>query len=1771
MPGPGSTNPLDDPDGFSWPEQDEHLEWDNQRDIGSPFDHFSAVEPGLVEGPPDTILPQAGSMTLLPLRAPALHPADLGLSQEHLDGWKRAERALRCPIKAVAAKNCPQAAPIISPGTVFHASNAFTGTVMGYVFKLGDAGLGYYWDAAIPQGSQGRAEAISPIGLPSPSHSARPTATPIFLEHAIPPPVGGPLRTSKRKSRRARHLNGLRCRRRRRAPRIDNSITTDCDEPHFPIHTQMDEHTWRSQGIWAIDTVNSSSFTSAEANVLPYSAADCMVLQETKRVLSHDDPDSLKRKVRRLGWSAATSSAIRTALGKSSGGCIAAAKRGIGVVPLDIVHPPVAHRLTFARIAGIVRGGFHLGSIWLRDSEGMSESNRAILDHAASSLGRLRGPWIIGGDWNLTPEVLAESGWLRVVGGFIVAPQLPTCNGKVYDFWVVCNGMRPAIAGIQRIDDAGLAPHYPTRLLVRGGARRFDVRQMSRPAVVPGQLPDGPLPGPTAPMPCNIHTIQELDDSMRLWQDAARTEWRSLIGALPDFRAPSFKLAPAPGPRAEDVPDSSRLAQQWRTLAMRSQELASIACSTFAQPRQVVEVTRRHLLKMQQLVAAMAKRDTTVGDSASAWLLALLSAHCCKQFPDVWKLQHVARLKAQAADSGTRAAAQKAWRNWIRGGSHTSSSHYPTKRAFNFVRGAVGWTRSPLGLAELDDDEPDGQCTNSLPELSSQHAIQLQIWSDSHAKHVLSDQAAVDLEATVWATEWGEHRPYSNGIDDVDCVPPPALIVDTLRSTAMTFPVHTGLGADNVSPRAFARLSDELLLWLCLLYAASEKLGHWPSILHLVMIVLIPKPDGGRRPIGLFPTAIRIWMRARSDIARRWENRHAAAPFYGGKGMGAQRAAWMVALRAEVAAHDQLSLAQALLDLVKAFERIPHHLVAKAAKKLGYCLCTLRLSLAAYRLPRVLGADGAFSRLVTAVLGITAGAGHATLELRLIMHEVVTDTLSRWPLLSITLYVDDATLEAVHSSRTVVLAVVAAATDYVVNWLQQTLQLEVSVKKSVVVGSSHRLAADIATASRTRTLTATRSTKLLGVGTSAGRTRCVKFLKVRINTLKKRIPRIHCLRRSGISAKQMTRAAGTPLITYGADIAGMANTHLLNARRTIAKAIAPEAGGKNFELVLYLADGANGTCDPAFAAHTLPMFMWAMAHWDKWTPTAHMHTTLLAARDRVVSAGTAKWNRVTGPAAALAASLHRIGWQICSGCKFLSDDLTEYDVSIDPPTVITQAVQRSVRRWRLASIAKHFPQLIPASPDIAVQYDVSNTAPVAYQMLVLDFPEALDALVGTRARGRCKHFDQWSSKYRGDLKSAFCGGQWPQARLFSAKLADCNQCQLCLAAVGTLEHRLVCPHVRPFQGWQPPPADCRRAAALLNRDQDRVRLASTRAIACIKIIVPRRPPPTDFQWLLPPPDDLPAGSRWFIDGSMFDEAKRFARRTGYGVVVVSAAGELLGFGAGEPPAFIVDAAGAELWAYYVVLSMNASIPATVTDCRGILDGLAKAPSFTTDAKQALARTWSAIRHALDDDYAAARRLLVWMPSHQCASNIHGAVGSDGCPITPVMWRANRLADVLAKSIAGRHRLPRWVLDLVRSSGQLVQYFAARLGTATHAANNYLVTDTTGDGSADSTRRDSTAKRPHYQKRTADTLAVGSAESSSPATAAAGRCLAAPTCPGLPRGRKRASTTSVHQLRRLVEDEAALARCLASKDLRPAEGPTAAERMARFRLRMRCRV
>ena len=79
---------------------------------------------------------------------------------------------------------------------------------------------------------------------------------------------------------------------------------------------------------------------------------------------------------------------------------------------------------------------------------------------------------------------------------------------------------------------------------------------------------------------------------------------------------------------------------------------------------------------------------------------------------------------------------------------------------------------------------------------------------------------------------------------------------------------------DQMHPRALLRLSDQTTQQLIDLLRACEEQGRWPSVLDMVVICLLPKPDGRFRPIGLLPWLVRIWMKVRRDMAAKWERQN---------------------------------------------------------------------------------------------------------------------------------------------------------------------------------------------------------------------------------------------------------------------------------------------------------------------------------------------------------------------------------------------------------------------------------------------------------------------------------------------------------------------------------------------------------------------------------------------------------------------------------------------------------------------------------------------------------------------------------------------------------------------------------------------------------------------------------------------------------------------------------------------------------------------------------
>ena len=133
-------------------------------------------------------------------------------------------------------------------------------------------------------------------------------------------------------------------------------------------------------------------------------------------------------------------------------------------------------------------------------------------------------------------------------------------------------------------------------------------------------------------------------------------------------------------------------------------------------------------------------------------------------------------------------------------------------------------------------------------------------WGDSTAVEVpLDAQQTADEAAAAWAKEWqvGACPPLPIWPAVMGAVMPEPC-VDLARRACATFPAATGLGWDQLHPRALLRCSAAAFEALLRLMMLAELIGKWPASIGVLIIALIPKADGGRRPIGLFPTLVRF-------------------------------------------------------------------------------------------------------------------------------------------------------------------------------------------------------------------------------------------------------------------------------------------------------------------------------------------------------------------------------------------------------------------------------------------------------------------------------------------------------------------------------------------------------------------------------------------------------------------------------------------------------------------------------------------------------------------------------------------------------------------------------------------------------------------------------------------------------------------------------------------------------------------------------------------------
>ena len=129
--------------------------------------------------------------------------------------------------------------------------------------------------------------------------------------------------------------------------------------------------------------------------------------------------------------------------------------------------------------------------------------------------------------------------------------------------------------------------------------------------------------------------------------------------------------------------------------------------------------------------------------------------------------------------------------------------------------------------------------------------------SENTPAHV-TPLAVVESTMAAWASEWKVEdvgaqqgpRPWLEGCSD----DPPIAEIDEemVEGAAKQFKCKTGVGCDACHPWCVATLSSAGKQAYARLLNECEAAVTWPTVIACIHYLLIPKAEGGERPIGLF-------------------------------------------------------------------------------------------------------------------------------------------------------------------------------------------------------------------------------------------------------------------------------------------------------------------------------------------------------------------------------------------------------------------------------------------------------------------------------------------------------------------------------------------------------------------------------------------------------------------------------------------------------------------------------------------------------------------------------------------------------------------------------------------------------------------------------------------------------------------------------------------------------------------------------------------------------
>ena len=1027
-------------------------------------------------------------------------------------------------------------------------------------------------------------------------------------------------------------------------------------------------------------------------------------------------------------------------------------------------------------------GELFVTSVYLITGQGMSADNLKMLA-AAGARAELAGiPWICAGHFQATPAELAATEYANQASATIVqaATERGTCRNatggwRTIDFYILQDALARGVAVVEADHSRSPNPHVPVALRFHPRLTSTQALAFRKPAPLPHRAPFGPRPKPpdwTRSMQaaqCALQssrngaphiTQQQVDSAYKVFANTAEAEIGGVTDTeikYPGQRARKPQLHWVPVLRETVVQDrggpEARKAEQLKWIATHLRD-ATADCLQ-GQPGPAGAEAAAELAKEQQW-------EANAAEVVQSWLKRCRKLVKCRGDIDE---ADAAALEADEAEleadvlhavSTAQAESRAGWHQW-----QTDALEAGAAAAHRYIKEPAAW--KPQTTLRTDGTITADPCL--LLEKQAEE------W---HSEWQAAPQEPVPGELLWWASLDSQ----ANKAEALGCVEP-----DAIRTASKRFRETTATSIDGLHVRHFSLLCDTGLRVLSVLFLAMEASGKIPAQVRALLVILLPKPTGGTRPIDLFPAVMRLWGRCRRSVAEAWESAHDRDYIAAGRDRSATDATWRAAARAESSVGTEEAAATSLFDMVRFFERIRFEWLFERAERHGFDLRILRICLAMYMSPRFISGANRVVKAVSARRGVAAGCIFALTCVRIYILTCADDFVLRHPLVSLDVYVDDWALDATGPEEQVYDALSDAAGDLIHVVVKDELNSEVSRPKAATVASSPTLAKRLRSKLGPFGGAERNVAVRLGIDFAAGRKRAAwKGRSTRAKRLaraQKRVTRASFFTTvAGMRARKLFTAGIKPLAGYGSEVSGMSDSQLDVLTRMEARFLTPRARGRSLTALLLLR--ASSSLGLAATA----LVRWAREVWEAATYPRPRGFTLPQCRQRWEASLAAEpesrltWYSVRGPMGAARLEAARLGWQFTGPFSIQTDKGITLLLTQTSPRLIAQAATAAYERKLEAKLAASW-----TKPDTTLA------------------PECERAQWTKQARLAAEPIRRFlrSTKHTPNAKAtvatAACNGFWPRARLARCRKIS-ELCDKCGTAPDTIHHRLwKCPAV----------------------------------------------------------------------------------------------------------------------------------------------------------------------------------------------------------------------------------------------------------------------------------------------------------------------------------------------------------------------------------------